>query len=49
VVTDSDSEIVWFDYDTQKKCDPGLENRQAIWKRVEWALDQEDARKNGGK
>jgi hypothetical protein len=34
VVTESDSAIVWYDYDKLKKCDPGVEAREAIWRRI---------------
>lgn len=34
VVADSDSVIVWYDYDKLRKCDPGEESRQVIWGRI---------------
>jgi acyl-CoA thioesterase FadM len=34
IVTDSDSVIVWYDYDKLRKCDPGAESREAVWRRI---------------
>jgi hypothetical protein len=34
VVAESDSVIVWYDYDKLRKCDPGEEARNVVWKRL---------------
>lgn len=34
VVAESDSVIVWYDYDKLKKCDPGEAAREVIWRRL---------------
>jgi hypothetical protein len=34
IVAESDSVVVWYDYDALRKCDPGEESRQVIWRRM---------------
>ena len=35
VVAECDSELVWYDYESHKKCDPGPETWRAVFKQLE--------------
>jgi hypothetical protein len=33
-VAHANESLVWYDYDTLKKCDPGEVIRDAVWRRI---------------